>query len=195
MKQKQLKAYRFDSVEEREALKNHYGEQYFGYVPDRGYDSAGYLYQQNVERPFRHWTSGECDSGWDIILFKDALVPIERSFEEHLALANSYIGKKVYVTTIQHAYTVTRVSVGLKGENYGKGSNVANALLSKDWVIVLANGVYANPVQMVKLAPETKSLKISDDYTATIYKDRVEVGCQTVSKDTLAKILLEMETL
>lgn len=88
------KAYRFDGVDQLEALVEKYGRDYFDYIPDDpGYlDSyphkGGYIYN-NYGYPA--WTSGDPDSDSLVITFEEAMGH-NMSIEKQIELAKSYIG-------------------------------------------------------------------------------------------------------
>jgi hypothetical protein len=43
--------------------------------------------------------------------------------------------------------------------------------------------------KFIKLVPKVKEIKLNDNYTAQVYKDKVVVGCQTFNKDAIDKIV------
>jgi hypothetical protein len=46
----------------------------------------------------------------------------------------------------------------------------------------------AQTIEFVKRAPEYKEMKISRDYSAKVYADKIEVGCQTISITNFKKL-------
>lgn len=43
--------------------------------------------------------------------------------------------------------------------------------------------------KFIKWVPKVKEIKLNDNYTAQVYKDKVVVGCQTFDKDVINKII------
>ena len=46
----------------------------------------------------------------------------------------------------------------------------------------------AQSLQLVRRKPEYKEMKISKDYSAKIYSDKIEVGCQTITIENFRKL-------
>jgi len=235
------KAYRFDSLEECEKLRETFGEEYFDYVPNLKDDCKGYLYHNGSGG---YWTSGEPDADAQIVSFKNAMserkimkigdkvkcikrdVKLEvgktytisdiegeddgwdsevilirvvglpspyymhhfepvcvETLEEKIALAKSYIGKKVIGECINNPFTVEKVYVVTDKDTARKldilSLIVEEYLETNGNVVVLVGGYIAVPLDVVELVPETVTIKLNDDYSATVYNDRIEVGCQT----------------
>lgn len=69
-------------------------------------------------------------------------------------------------------------------------------LAGNEGVIVKIEGVememdYYYPAQSIKFiskGPKFKEMKISKDYTAKVYADRIEVGCQTITMENFKKL-------
>jgi len=73
---------------------------------------------------------------------------------------------------------------------------IVQRLVSNDGVIVKIDGIetemdYYYPAQSIKFiskGPKFKEMKISKDYTAKVYADRIEVGCQTITMANFEKL-------
>lgn len=73
---------------------------------------------------------------------------------------------------------------------------IVQKLVDDEGVIVKIDGVememdYYYPAQSIKFiskGPKFKEMKISKDYTAKVYADRIEVGCQTITMDNFEKL-------
>jgi hypothetical protein len=46
----------------------------------------------------------------------------------------------------------------------------------------------AQSIEIVKRKPRYKEMKISKDYTAMVYSDKIEVGCQTITIEDFRKL-------
>jgi hypothetical protein len=77
----------------------------------------------------------------------------------------------------------------------GKQGSVQR-LVGNEGVTVKIEGIememdYYYPAQSIKFiskGPKFKEMKISKDYTAKVYADRIEVGCQTITMVNFEKL-------
>lgn len=149
----------------------------------------------NGDKPFKvtHIVSNvitlECVCNWDIDRFE--LVDSALTIEQKIALAESIIGKEV-------SYLDSKVGNAKTWDIVRKGvgaSYAVNRVTERDGYCVtirLASDLIYPVEELTIVVPEFKEHKLNDTYTAKIYDDRVEVGCQTFTKDTikqLAKLL------
>jgi hypothetical protein len=124
------------------------------------------------------------DVGWwdanrfDVVAQPDYLA----QFKEAQAL----IGKTVEGSSYT-GFLVKSVELYLSGRP--SSVLVENYLNDHDFCVVLKNNFRSVPFEGAKIVNDFKELKISDDYTAKIYKDKVEVGCQTIPISTVEEII------
>ncbi len=112
---------------------------------------------------------------------------------ESITLAQSFIGKKIDAP--QHGgknTTASKVVVYLPGHDFGKyGSlNAQNELTLRGFSVCIttSNGM-EYPVSTVVEAKLSSTIKLTSDYDAVIYADRVEVSCQTISREKLLELV------
>lgn len=113
-----------------------------------------------------------------------------------IELAQSFIGKRFTHGTTKSVGS--RVKVYLSKEEFdGYGSLSANIEFTKRGYAVCVHGEndYEYPVHDIELVPSSITMKLTQDYDAIIYANKVEVGCQTISKSVLSELLLQMEKL
>ena len=124
----------------------------------------------------------EGEGGWNLYRFE--LVDSPLTIEQKIALAESYVGKNVILNGSTHR--VDKWEFRQKGH---RSSNVVENYHEKHGhCIAVYWGGCCDPVEDVTLAPEFKEHKLNDTYTARVYDDRVEVGCQTFTKDTIKQL-------
>ncbi len=63
------------------------------------------------------------------------------------------------------------------------------------FVVCLNGGGITLPVEELELSPVTITVKLTEDYDAQVYKDKVVVGCQTIPLDKLKELLKLAESL
>ena len=97
------------------------------------------------------------------------------SIEEQIKLAKSFIGKRVASGTIDDIASEIFVHVKSPNTSY----DVKDFYRIHGYCVAVRYGCCESPVVNLKLLPEFKELKLNDNHTAKIFKDRVEVGCQT----------------
>jgi len=79
----------------------------------------------------------------------------------------------------------------------GYGSlNAKNDLIKNGFSVCIhgSNGL-EYPIRTIGILPASVTKKLTDDYDVVIYRDKVEVGCQTITKETITDLLLQMELL
>lgn len=105
------------------------------------------------------------------------------SIENKIALAKSFIGKSVIGGMTKRLYIPNRIDIvtSLDDAKRLKVSSdvVKNQFKMDDIVVVLSDDYLSFPVEMVKLAPESKTVKLNENYEANVYQDKIVVGCQT----------------
>jgi hypothetical protein len=112
------------------------------------------------------------------------------TIDSDLALARSYIGKKVQTDsmvsfTVEHVKIVVAEQENLKAASLTVQSEVKNS----GYCVAVCGSHRSIPVRNVEIAPNDVKIKLNDDYTATVSKDSIVVGCQTFSPDILQKLL------
>jgi hypothetical protein len=132
---------------------------------------------------------------------------IPTTFEGQLEYAKSLVGKRVSNKTDKGVYRdyncyweVKNFEVLLSNYDGYRNSSVQKSL-EKGWSVVVwmtSDDSYL-PVELATIVeiptPTSKTIKLTDDYDVVIYKDKIEVGCQTIPKEKICEILLEMEKL
>lgn len=105
--------------------------------------------------------------------------------DEKIALAESYVGKKVIYKN--ETIRITDWQLVKKGEN---SSFIVNENADKNgFCIAVRAGGRIFPVEDVTLASEIiTNVELSSSYTAKVYADKVVVGCQTISKEKVEQI-------
>lgn len=176
------KSYRFDSLEEREALIKHFGEDYFKYIPTKEHERSGFLYHNH----HRGWTSDSLNEykngpfysdhrqqGVEIVLFKDAFPDYSQPC--------SYIGKN-----IQWKNDNPRKVIGFSEYEPDHFRSIAvndYAFNNKNFIVLICEGNYSYPmcdkVTIVPDKPTSIAVKLNDSYEAVVTKDSIKVGCQT----------------
>ncbi len=123
----------------------------------------------------------------------------EMDLAASIALAQSFIGKPFNCGKYSvNKVIADRVVVYLPGHNFSVyGSCRAQRELKERGFSVCLNSKNGAeyPISSVEAIPESTTIKLTDAYNATIYADRVEVGCQTITKDKLVELMKEMEKL
>lgn len=125
--------------------------------------------------------------------------------ENQLEYAKTLIGKRVKSNRDISVYSENGYPTGWEVAGYKfvdfNNTNYRNRSvelsLDKGWsvAVYMTNDNSLLPVEFVELVPESKTIKLTDEYDATIYKNKVVVGCQTISKEKLCEVMLEMEKL
>jgi hypothetical protein len=192
------KAYRFDGIDQMEALVNKYGRNHFDFIPDSpGHldnypHKGGYMYHDSK---YSSWTSGEPDRDAKIVTFKEAMGSVA-GIEQQIELAKSYIGKQVegfgnYIVEQIHAVVSKEDAYKL-----GVASNsVLNDIDNNGFSVVISGGNFANPVMSVKIKPDSVKIKLNDTYDADVTKDTIVVGCQTYPISILDELIAARKSL
>jgi len=192
------KAYRFDSAEQLKSLVSLYGEYHFAYVPPL-YCTSGFLYEANGTRD-GNWTSAKDLSDpmyadLQYVSFADAKknTPIF-TLEAKIEKAKSFVGKNVVGLT-SVAFTVKSVEVIISEEQLWDRSLPCSLEFNKHGIaiIVIGDG-YSLPFDQVKLS-DSFTLNLNSNHTATIFKDKVVVGCQTFSREKIEQLYNIMQSI
>lgn len=126
------------------------------------------------------------------------LVKSKNTLEAKIEYAKELVGKKVYFTSqtteITGKYYVDSWHVtNTKPSNLGEESLVDKELKANGVCVyvLLSSGVHV-PVNSERLeldkTPEYKEVKLNSSYTAKVYKDKIEVGCQTFPVSILKEL-------
>lgn len=66
---------------------------------------------------------------------------------------------------------------------------VQEVLINQDWcVAIINNKIHTIPISLVSVI-ETITVKDVGDYEAIVHKDRIQVGCQTITKEKFQEIV------
>ena len=109
--------------------------------------------------------------------------------------AGSFLGKEVLY---DGKWRFVPNSLGLyKDLPAGRGSIICNeyALKHGDNFIVLLNDNTTVPMELATLAPQECKVKLNSDYTATVTKETIKVGCQTFPVSILKDLQKALESL
>lgn len=105
------------------------------------------------------------------------------SLEEKIKLAKYYIDKTIIAGKTNNEYKVTKVDIVISRDDAYRlkvcSDVVFQQLETDDVVVVVSDDDFSYPVEMVKLAPICKKVKLNDKYDAVVYQDKIIVGCQT----------------
>lgn len=135
----------------------------------------------------------EC-SWWDDNKFK--LVSSEPDYLEQFREATKLIGKKVSYDNMGTSHMkVNNVVLISKESKTHKSGFVEKYLDTHEFCVVCIDGYVSIPFEKVTPEEEYKELKISDEYTAKVYEDKVEVGCQTIPLDTVKELIKLAESI
>ena len=191
------KAYRFDSEQEKQQLVNHYGEDFFKFVPTGTNATTGYLY--GVGDGWG-WTSAtrekfQTDRYYDN--FEEVLINhLGDSLESQIARAKTYIGQTVRKSGT--TYDIVNVRVVMSDSEPDLTCRVVELLQTNPWVVCIVSDLNTTLPIMDKnfnSVPTNKTIKLTSDYDAVVYKDKVVVGCQTIPVEKIEEILTIVEEL
>lgn len=137
-----------------------------------------------------------CDDGLSRWYRKDSFEIVKEdvnsmTFEEKIALAESMVGKEVMHVKGAPRFVVNEWRFNKTTENVSAAVK-QNVIANKFCISV--DGSFHYPVEDVKLVPEYVEIKLNDTPTAQIFKDRMEIGGQTFTKEKLKEIFAAMET-
>lgn len=122
-------------------------------------------------------------------------VTVNMTADEKIALAISFVGKKVVQvgTDPKNAVKITDWKLVKKGENCS--AIVEGNANDNGYCIAVCSGGRAFPVEDVYLVNELiGSVVLNSDYTADVYSNEVKVGCQTIQKEKIEEILKLMNS-
>jgi len=116
------------------------------------------------------------------------------TLEEQAKDALSLLGKKVmHGTTTLVVESITIYGVSNKPPYTNP---IVNGYYDKHgFCVVIKGGRYAVPVDGVTLVPESKTIELTNEYDAEVFKNEVKVGCQTISIEKVKEILTIAESL
>lgn len=110
---------------------------------------------------------------------------VNLSTDEKIALAESYVGKKV----IYQGETIRITDWKFVKKNESSSVIVNENADKNGFCIAVQTRGRSFPVEDVTLASEIiTTVELSSSYTAEVYSDKVVVGCQTISKDKVEQI-------
>lgn len=122
----------------------------------------------------------------------------KQTIEEQLKYAKSLVGRTVKYNISKPSKSNASITV----ESYniiisGVSSGCVDSVVERDgYCVYISSGVFSIPIECVtKIMPDYKELKLNDQYTANVYKDKVEVGCQTFTINQVKEILKLSEDL
>ena len=175
------KAFRFDSVYEREELSNAFPKGYFAFVPDGRKDSRGYLFHFDDSNKGYYWTSGAPDADAQVVYFNEYKkhIPSEKvmGVEDQIKLAKSLIGKRVgYKGKVE--FTVNKIKVLIEQREAELSSYEVSQFCAKHgFVVIVSDGTFSLPADSVSVI-ESVIVKLNNKYTAVVEKDKIKVDCQ-----------------
>ena len=135
----------------------------------------------------------ESDDGQKNLSFfkvRFSLVPSEMPLGEQVELAQTYIGKN----TTEGKCKSVQVCLTEKDVNE-RSFSCQNYFKEHGFCVAIMGGYWSVPLPTVSLAPESKTIKLTDDYNAEVFADKVKVGCQTIPLSKLEEILTIAKTL
>jgi hypothetical protein len=133
-------------------------------------------------------SKGNDRSWWDDDKFE--LVSSEPDYMKQFKAATKLIGKKVsYVNGSFAHIKVKNVVLVSKESTSNKSDLVHDYLKTHEFCVVCTDSGVCVPFESVTPLGEYKELKISDEYTAKVYEDKVVVGCQTIPLDTVKELI------
>ena len=114
--------------------------------------------------------------------------------EEQVKLAKSYIGKTVSSVkdgVITHKVEKVNVVLSIKEAMKLKICSilVQDEIQNKGYAVVVSDDILAYPVELVKLTAKSKEVVLNESYTAKVYSDKIEVGCQTFPISILDELI------
>ena len=110
---------------------------------------------------------------------------------EKLNIAKSYIGKSVTYLSGGNSLTIQKVElVTLESELKNYSTHIESQFRKDGYaVVMIGNGGSIAFENIVKIVEKSSKLVLNKEYTAIVYKDRVEVGCQTFPISVVENIL------
>lgn len=208
---KQQKAYRFNTRGQFNKLIKAYGESYFSLI-DIGNHKQGYLY---VER--NGWTSATIKKFRSNPLYKDLEeISFARAMKEsptnvckrtknkrtkkegidwilissHLKKAKELVGKTLWSDIHKKEWTPESCVVVFDKEDINLSIKDIPIFKKQGFAVCIVNEDFSTEVNSFLSLP--KKIKLSNDYDAQIFKDKVVVGCQVIPKEKIQEILESM---
>jgi hypothetical protein len=148
---------------------------------------------------FTHYHLGDSErmdyyltnSKWDE-LFGAAAYIYDRSLEEQIAYAESVLNKPMqFKSGMKTKYTFTRYEVmtHLIGKTVSASIQKKFKATKKPFVYLAVDNYTAmlDEVELIPV-PEYVEVKLNEGYTAKVYKDKMVVGCQTISPEVIDKL-------
>jgi hypothetical protein len=115
----------------------------------------------------------------------------DNSIEGQIQMAKSFVGKAINDKRNNRVYVPD--SIGL-ATIYTENGFLKNSAIENDgYAVYVENRDYVTLIGDVELL--TNVIKLTDDYNATINKDSIEVGCQTIPIEKVKELLEKWEAL
>ena len=70
--------------------------------------------------------------------------------------------------------------------------SVAREVNKAGWAVCLCDSDYSVCLFNAEVCPASTTIKLTKDYDAEVFADKVIVGCQTIPADTLKKVYEKM---
>lgn len=180
------KCYKFNGSEQRDQLVAKYGANYFAYVPTE-YRGGGYMFDMNSGST--GWTTELGERAYNgnniIITFEEAMG--NPTMQSQIELAKSCLGKTVlYENSVK--FKVETIEVVFNTTERTLSGDEQEVLKKQGFVVSLLGQTRAVSVTSVTLEPDCYELKLNEEYTAKVYKDKVVVGCQTFSRKLVQEL-------
>ena len=119
-------------------------------------------------------------------------VVVSSSLQDDIEKGKSMLGKKVQAGSITGVVEeVYAVLTEPKSCSY----SVEQEFKKLGYAVVLKWGVYTYGLSQVELLPDSITLRLTKDYEAKVYTDKVVVGCQTITREALDEVVKAMEKL
>lgn len=130
---------------------------------------------------------------WDANKFE--LANKEPNYLEQFKEATKCIGKKgSYKDGTSSRLNIKRVVLASQNSVGDKSTLVHDYLKDHEFCVVCVDGAVCVPFESITVL-NYEELKISDQYTAQVYKDKVVVGCQTIPIDTVKELIKLSESI
>ncbi len=140
---------------------------------------------------------GYVRSGWNQSRFM--VVDSKPSIDVLLSEAEKFVGKAcsfINSAGVTTRFTPSSVSVFVSHRDaHASSSRVATYFDANGLCVALRGGTTVLPMQEVTIAKDYTTIKLTSDYNADIFKDKVIVGCQTISRALVEEILKNMKAL
>lgn len=118
------------------------------------------------------------------------------TIDELVKKAKSLVGKSCIDSTDGDKFNPTTIKIAVDETQAGKLSIRSQDSFRKNgFVVALVQGGLSLPVEELILAPDSKTIELTKDYDAEVFKDKVVVGCQTIPIAKLEELLKLSKTL